>query len=357
MVNFMGARIAIFGAAAAAIGTSMVWAAEPASPPLPGKVEIYKDWAIGCDNVRRCEAVSLWPQDGAAGETSLMTGILRDAGPGGATTVWFRHDEDKTSGKLAVLIDGRVVASTVAKKAEIAFRGPQASALAIGMARGNRMSVQLNGRTLGEISLSGSAAALRYMDAKQERAGTITALVATGPLGVNTVRAAAILPIVTSAPAMAETKLPGLWREELGRALKISDCDGESDGSQEASLYPLSKSRSLVLVPCGAGAYNFSSVPLIATGSPGRRDFEIAKFDYPPGFTENAGQPMLVNAGFDVKTMALSSFAKGRGIGDCGDAETYVWDGSMFRMTEARMMGECRGAWKWITVWRASVRR
>ncbi len=64
---------------------------------------------------------------------------------------------------------------------------------------------------------------------------------------------------------------------------------------------------------------------------------------------------MLVNAGFTPDRSRLESFAKGRGIGDCGGSEAYVWDGARFRLVEASAMGECRGAWRWITTWSAQV--
>jgi hypothetical protein len=110
-----------------------------------------------------------------------------------------------------------------------------------------------------------------------------------------------------------------------------------------------------VLVPCGAGAYNFSAVPVIATGIPGRRSFRFAVFDYQPGWSQDAGHPVLVNASWSPESSLLESYAKGRGIGDCGSSESYVWDGVRFRLVEASAMGECRGAWHWITTWSAKV--
>ena len=106
-----------------------------------------------------------------------------------------------------------------------------------------------------------------------------------------------------------------------------------------------------MLIPCGAGAYNYSSVPYVVTGGKA----VLAAFDAVPGWGGEGGPPMLVNAGFDAKTGELGSYAKGRGIGDCGSAETYVWDGTRFRLTEARAMGECRGSINWLTVWRAKA--
>ncbi len=54
---------------------------------------------------------------------------------------------------------------------------------------------------------------------------------------------------------------------------------------------------------------------------------------------------LIVNAKWNPVRDALSSFARGRPLGDCGTTETYLWDGAMFRLSEARAMPVCRGAW------------
>jgi Protein of unknown function (DUF1176) len=65
---------------------------------------------------------------------------------------------------------------------------------------------------------------------------------------------------------------------------------------------------------------------------------------------------LLVNSDWDAATQTISSYAKGRGLGDCGSSESWVWDGTSFRLTRATVMGECRGSLDWIPVWRAEVR-
>ena len=39
----------------------------------------------------------------------------------------------------------------------------------------------------------------------------------------------------------------------------------------------------------------------------------------------------------------LGVFAKGRGIGDCGQAERWAWDGRQFRLVERFELNDCRG--------------
>jgi hypothetical protein len=205
------------------------------------------------------------------------------------------------------------------------------------------------GKVLGRISLTGSSASLRFIDAEQGRVGTVSAVVAKGAKPASAVPAAASLPVIASirsagTPAMLSAALLSqLWTQ--------SDCAENYEGESRPAVerHALGGGATLILVPCGAGAYNFSTVPYVVKAGKA----QIAAFDSTPGWGGDDGPPMLVNAGFDTKTGELGSYAKGRGIGDCGSAETYVWDGTRFRLTEARAMGECRGSSNWLTVWRA----
>ncbi|EPR19021.1 hypothetical protein M527_10705 [Sphingobium indicum IP26] len=335
---------------------SVLWAAPAAAQaPKPGKLESYKDWTIGCDNRNRCEAVSLLPEGGNWPNAPVMLGIVREAGADADPEIWVSRAA-KGRETLDFLVDGRKIASVTSVNGEASVQGPQASALAIAMAKGGGMEIRAGGRRIDRPSLAGSAAAQRYMDAKQGRAGTVAALVATGLLARGAVRPAPPLPTIRRAAVPAGAQPPALWREELTALGTFTGCADEMrSASSPPELHRLSKTETLVLVPCGAGAYNYTSVPVIATGIPGRRAFRFAGFDYQPGWSEEAGHPMLVNADWAPETATLQSYAKGRGIGDCGGSEAYVWDGARFRLVEASAMGECRGAWHWITTWSARV--
>src|SRR3546814_9424821 len=105
------------------------------------------------------------------GEFAEIT-ILRDAGPAAQPTVGL-HFYDEIKGQVQMVIDGRIIASATISGGT-AIQGPRASALAIAMAQGRHMEVRQNGKAVARVSLDGSAAALRYMDARQGRAGTVT---------------------------------------------------------------------------------------------------------------------------------------------------------------------------------------
>jgi len=345
--------LAVMSSAAAQAATPV----KPAAGPKPGTLETYRDWTIGCDNANRCTAVSLVPEnreDSLPG-SEVQLEIRRDAGPAGEISITADFTSDTLKGGVDFLVDGmRIISAPIARQQAV-VRGPQASALALAIARGGKLEIRQGAKLIGRPSLAGSAAALRFMDARQARAGTTTALVATGALGPQAVKPAPALPVVRRLPVPMTGTVPPLSRDERARANKLSGCTTDDPGNAQVGYHVLAADRALVMLPCGAGAYNIIAAPLIATGVVGKRIFALAKFDYAPGWGGEGGTPMLVNAEWQAAKSRLSSYAKGRGPGDCGNAEDYVWDGAMFRLVEASAMGECRGAWNWITVWRAGV--
>lgn len=323
--------------------------------PVPATLETYRDWTIACDNGGRCETASLAPENDADYDAQATVFIERDGGPDAQPKVTISLPKQQT-GTVDIRIDGKTAASAPVKDADVVVSGQNAFALVTALARGSRFEVAQTGKTIAHASLNGSGAALRYMDARQSRAGTVTALIAKGPLGARAVKTPPALPTVKGVAVPPEGAKLNLWKAEAAQAEKLTQCAAENASpTLNPELYALGGDKVLVLLPCGAGAYNFLTMPLIASGKAGRRTLAFAKFDYKPGWTEDAAKPMLINASWLAKDATLSSYAKGRGIGDCGGSETYVWDGAMFRLVEATAMGECRGAWSWLTTWRAKV--
>ena len=207
---------------------------------------------------------------------------------------------------------------------------------------------------MGQPSLAGSSAALRYMDATQKRTGTTTAIILTGALGGQTVPAGPLMPIITRVVPDPSRRAESLSGEERDRAADVAGCPRVPADYPHGVHDPvvLSATATLLFVPCGVGNYNWTEGVLIATGVPGRRTFTLPSFDYDPG-TGTAGlPPRVVNVVWDAPSGELRSERKGRSFGDCGNGQTYAWDGVMFRLVEARLMNQCRGAYAWITLWR-----
>lgn len=323
-----------------------VWQA-PA--PQLGPIKSFGDWAVACDNVKRCEMTSLMPENGDWADEAPQLAIVREPGPGGGWTAEVMEGASARAVRLRIEGGPEGAGSWQGGK----FAGADAAAIVAAMVNGKTAIVTDSAGRSGRVSLAGTSAALRFIDAEQGRAGTVTAAVARGARPAAAVPAPRPLPRISYAPPGGSPRTySAATRAAIGRQ---SGCDANYEGMEskpETQSHALGGGRTLVLIPCGAGAYNFSSAAYVL-GPDGKA--APARFDSPPGWVEGEGVASLVNADFDTKTGMLSSHAKGRGLGDCGSSETYVWDGAMFRLVEARAMGECRGSMNWLTVWRAEA--
>lgn len=335
----------------------MLMAGPAATVPRPGPIKSFGAWAVACDNVHACEMTSLWPEDSQPEEGSpydaLSVSVARAAGSMGGWTVEIQLPAKSGSAPLRVTTDHGLDVRGVPREDQLRFKGADAARIVAGMASGTDLRVGDETSVLGMVSLKGSSAALRFIDADQGRAGTVTAAVAKGAKPASAVPAAPTPPSIAFVrPGGTPASFPPTLRKALDKA---SECGSVYEGGDvplpKADAFALGGGKTLVLLPCGSGAYNFSSRPYILAA--GAKPI-VAAFDSPPGMAPD-GPPDLVNAGFDAKTGRLESFAKGRGLGDCGSSESYFWDGIMFRLVEQRVMSECRGSVNWLTVWRATA--
>lgn len=332
--------------------------------PQPGEILTFRDWSAGCDNEGNCEAISLLPDEGGAGfdDWGGPISIVRTAGRDDIFRIRVLV-ESKGLDRYRMSVDGELVDTgpIVAGDYPIEIVGEDAKKVAAAIISGKRLIVQGPGdENITRISLAGSSAALRYIDQKQDRAHTGTALVARGSRPFQP--SIPEIPVITLDQWEHATLIPET--SALVALAEDSRCKDDRYGLVEDQAYPLGRRgdlfRALVLISCGSGAYNFSSAPYIGEY---RKDssegwtFKPAQFDRQPTWGGEGSQPLVVNAGWNEQEQTLSSYGKGRGIGDCGSAENYVWDGERFRLIDASAMHECRGAYQWITVWRAHYRK
>jgi hypothetical protein len=339
-------------------------AAMPA--PQPGEIRTFGDWAVGCDNGGNCQAVSLVPEVGGADydDWEGPVSIIRTAGSDDIFKIHISF-EAKDMDRYKMIVDGRLVDTGPIVQGDypIEIVGEDAKKVAAAIVKGKQLVLQGPAdENITRISLAGSSAALRYIDQKQQRAGTDTALVARG----------------SRAFKPANNKIPTIMVDRWDAAelvpetsdiialVENSKCKDERYGVVEDQVFPLGKRenrfRALVLISCGSGAYNFSSAPYVGEYIANERatsgwTFAPTNFDRQPSWGGEGTDPLLVNASWDEQDQTISSYGKARGLGDCGSAENYVWDGDKFRLIDASAMPECRGAYEWITTWRAQYRK
>jgi hypothetical protein len=342
------------GPSAAAQGIEV---APRVAEPTLGRLRIFDDWAVACDNRLSCTAVSLNPE-GVEQPNRLLVFIRRAGGPEGPTELRALF-ADQVRGRVEFMVDGQQRARQNASGDEVDVKGD--TALTLVRALGSSFSFELRDRRrngLGSPSLQGLPAALRYMDEQQGRIGSTGALAAIGDGPADMARPLPASPVLPAEiPVLAAEATTELTAEDQAAARRLAQCEQGLESIHPMEMHVLDREHMLLILPCDAGAYNVTAVPLLATGEPGALKMRLAPFDHQPGFTGDAdAPPLVVNARWNPARGELSSFAKGRGLGDCGTAETYRWDGTRFRLTEARSMPVCRGAWEWPVLYSLDMR-
>ena len=330
--------------AAVSAGTMDATAADSHAVPVLGTVKTFGDWSVGCDNGGGCMMASLLPEGQIDDAPTMM--VARDAGLPGAVRIAISTRGSAEAN--AVLIDGQPIGGTTR---DGTFTGAAAAGLVAAMADAATMHARAaGGAAIGTISLKGAAAALRYIDAVQGRAGTPGAIVAKG--SATTPPTLRPLPVIVALSPTGEAARPSAAQVTAMR--RQADCDLPEGPDPSPEMAAIGGGKTLVMLPCSTGAYNMSSALFVMDGN----GVVPARTDAASGFTED-GKPgpiaFTVNGGFTDGV--LSSYAKGRGIGDCGVAQDFVWDGTMLRLSGQAIMDECRGNAEMIPVWRARVVR
>lgn len=337
-------------------------AAQPtqARAPNPGELTSFKDWSVACDNLRTCVAFG-WP----AGDGIDQAWVKVARGGGGndqptVTIVMIPEDAGKP-GVWRLAVDGKPVAALGAVTFVIDDVGGRRAVLTGGQARslidalrgGSVMTASQDGQTVLTISLSGLSASLLWIDDHQKRIGTLSALTRKGAAPASGVPAVGPLPVIRVAAAASQAGLPKAMPATI-KAMMGDECDPANVGpSDEPIIARLGPGKVLWGPVCEAAAYNATSIFFIADEQ-GRGAARVV-FPEPPGA---AASDTLTNADYDPKTRIMSTFSKGRGMGDCGSQASWVWDDARFQLLSETVMSECKGvpSEDWPSIWRAQVR-
>jgi hypothetical protein len=320
----------------------------------PAKLHTYKDWIVGCDNGHVCQAHAMAPE--AGGEDYLAMTIDRGGRSGDGAVLWAPLPYGIATGdRISLKVDG-ATAITLTVRSEDSISLPLTGGLLAALRNGGHASLfDAGGKKLGEASLAGLAATLRYIDDQQGRVGSVGALIATGAKPDAAIPAPPPYPvIVTPAPSSKPPRTVSIAVATRLIGPDNATCD-DTDDKVKPQAYRLDATHSLVLIayPCSNRPHNyFTGVYVLDETGPARP----ARFDVPPGLDERLanGAGDLTNGGWDSKTRQLVSYE--RGLGGC-TSESYVWDGSRFRLVEQDETDECRGSVYFIRTWTARASR
>jgi len=343
----------------------------------------FRDWIASCDNLRNCSAFALnSDSDDAAAYMRIDRGGAADAPVIVTLSVELRDakgytvafDDPALPGLPTGTLVGEEGEANDYRRIEIA-KGPAADALIDSIRKAKAIVVtrqvpegKKSDDAVSRISMSGAAASLLWIDDQQKRLDTVTALVRRGDKPASAVPPQPKAPVVVAAkPSKAKSsksKAPAKHPPALlAKGRKLCDEDENDENSQIEEVNPLGGGQFLYQFTCpdSSGAYNFMNVFLI--GPAGNVSaLRPATFPRPRGSDKgDSERPAsgLMNPVFDPETMTLTSFNKGRGYGDCGVEEQWVWNGKDFQLALERAMGECKRIPldDWPVTWRAEVKR
>ncbi len=298
----------------------------------------FRDWLVACDNIGTCHAFA--PASEGVGWVRITMASGPEAQP--SVVVGFCPETGDFGGPVVARVDEAVFearARTGEDAPSAAVVAPdRARALVDAMAQGTAMSLHAGSVTV-PISLTGAAASLLWIDEHQGRLDTVTALIRKGS------RPASAIPVV-AAPPVSQAGYGDQEGQHLPAAVEalpaVVQCRADTafnpDLQTVISSARLDANTILWSVPCGAGAYNFINAYFTTTpqGTNPRRILFPAAGDAEP-------LDLLVNAAYDPATRVLDAFNKGRGLGDCGMADSWVWTTGGFVLKSSLAMSECWG--------------
>lgn len=179
--------------------------------------------------------------------------------------------------------------------------------------------------TLAQFSLSGLAAAMLWIDEQQRRIGS-ERVALTAPLGLT--------PVSKYFPARIPPNLLTLHNQD-------TDCENFAflPHANEVIQSQVTDDQWIWMIPCGAGAYNFTYKAYMGAWN-GDYFTSLIFADYSDNLGWS-GDTHLFNPQWDEQTKTFTTFYKGRGIGDCGSTGKWQWHEYGFRLLEFWAKDHC----------------
>lgn len=318
--------------------------------PVP-KAADFDDWTAACDNARHCEAIALPSEAGGQGGWTLhlSRGAQAMARPSVEAAPAYQERE---YGAVRLKIDDRASAFRFDRNGRLV--GDLAAFLAAIAAAGQAEVVDAAGKSVGTIPLKGASAALRWIDDRQMRVGTVTALVARGARPASDVPPPPILRRIEQ-PPFAKAP-PRKLRSDDANAIQLLAGDLCDPDQAAPATYRLDARHTLGIVGCLMGAYQGASL-VVVIDQAGK--WSPAPIEQPGPLAQEAAPfdaYLLTEADYAPKERLLSMHAKGRGLADCGEAASWAWDGTLFRLASYSALAPCLGAppGTWLSRWQTA---
>lgn len=336
----------------------------PLAAALPDRTPpVFDKWSVGCGNSGMCFTSTFVRDQATWVDIRIVRDWRADAEPLLRLTTNAALAAD---GTLKLTVDGaEIEALPVAQLREIqgnvvpppGFRpiggegfwfptGPVTREIVDTLAAGQAMIIDMPGTpepVAIQIPLNDLRSALEWIDDRQARTGTLSAMVMPGTEpAVDAPHAMSLVAPETLPPAVAT-----VW--DANRF--CSDIDPAIFAGLDAIVAPLEDKSSLYLLPCGApSAYNTPYVAIHASPDGKARQVYVARMsDKGP-----VASDLIYNARWVPGRLELQGLFKGSGLGECGIWDRWVWTGTTFVLIEEATRQTCDGGDVPLAAWDTS---
>jgi hypothetical protein len=313
-------------------------AAALAQAPMPEQ-KTFRNWTAACNERLRCFAET-GNTAGARSDFLLRLARNRDEAKWnvilvtGAAVPRQPYEIYADLDGATVEFRGPDAAGAFGEGIDLHLLGTEATALMAAMGPATDVGFEFlddsGERFAPRFSLSGLSASLLWIDEKQGRIGAPREA-GDQPAGLD--------PVQVAAPGAA-AELP---EEVLITHNEHGECEAFEDlpNADEFITIPLNNDgRTLYLVPCFSGAYNFAHAAYVMDGSLVQRRW-FAEYDDRRGWTAT---DVIVNPVWEGGGLGrLSMFNRGRGIGDCGSTALWQVSEGDLRMLQFTYKADCDG--------------
>lgn len=303
----------------------------------------HKDWYLVCDNTGTCRAAGYSKE--AEYDNPVAVLFERKAGPATKVSAKVFYGSESTNFGDAdspnyprregdwdiyhLFVNGRdhdVVKTHLNQEQVNAILSVVTSSATIKFAKGNKE---------WQLSDSGASAIFRKMDEFQGRLKTPNAIVVKGKKDESTVYPEKAAPVVYNKAfqnkgvfleqhsSLFKALFPLITNDvEARKECSLFDSD---DFVESATIekFSLDDTHSIITIDCWAGGYNITQAFWVIN-------------NFKPY------EPQFIRTGGYYRNGEISLYVKGRGIGDCGSLDSWVYNGYIFVHTRAADTGLCR---------------
>ena len=190
------------------------------------------------------------------------------------------------------------------------------------------------------VPLQGLKASLLWLDNRQNRTGTVSAIISKGT--EPAVDAPHAVPVVSADQLPPE--VAAVWSANR----LCSEIDPTIFASLNAVRVPLAESASLYFIPCGAPtAYNSPYVAVLSGKDGAARQVHVARMSEKGPIATD----LIYNARWIPADQQLVSYFKGSGVGECGLWNRWGWNGTGLVLLEEATRKTCDGTSPDLSNW------